>query len=162
MLRHPLLFVALLLSVATLIATPLFGQAVENPDRLAGVMRVQVRAEAGWDEMITTSAGGATADQFRGALEQELQRVIGEADAAPSVVPGAPATVACHVDTYYETGMVLYALRVQLERQGADGQPIITWLKSWVGSYTAQQMHQMFTLGTQCAESFLEDWRSVN
>ena len=61
-----------------------------------------------------------------------------------------------------KTGLIVYSLRTQLERPAADGQRIITWIKSWVGSFTVQQMHVMFTLGEQCAESFLEDWKSAN
>jgi hypothetical protein len=152
---------ALLMTTAVL-AVPSSAQSIEDPMRLSDVARVQIRGEAVWDQMITESVGGGTQEQFRGALEQTLEGVITEADDAPSVVQGATATVACHVDTYYEAGLIMYALRVQLERQGSDGQPIVTWIKSWVGSYTVQQLHRMFTLGEQCAQSFLDDWRSVN
>ena len=141
---------------------PVAAQSVEDPARLAGVERVQIRAEAQWDEMITMSAGGATQDQFRQALRMTFEETITSADAAPSVVAGADVTVACHVDTFYETGQIVYALRTQLERPGADGEPVIVWIKSWVGNFSVQQMHVMFTLGEQCAESFLDDWRSVN
>ncbi|MDA0327953.1 MAG: hypothetical protein O2958_02910 [Gemmatimonadetes bacterium] len=143
-------------------ASPIAGQAVQDPARLAGVVRVQVRADAVWDEQITVSAGGATPEQFVEALRQSFASSIASADAAPSIVPGAPNTVACHVDTFYESGLIVYALRVHAERPGADGAPVITWIKSWVGSYSVQQLHLMFRLGEQCAESFLADWKSVN
>lgn len=138
------------------------AQSVDDPARLAGLDRVQVRAEAEWDELITVEAGGATPEQFEDALRQTFERTIASADAAPSVVPGAPVTVACHVDTFYDTGLVVYGLRVQVESPGPDGRPVVLWIKSWVGSYTVQQLHLMFSLGEQCAESLLEDWRSAN
>jgi hypothetical protein len=143
-------------------AAPASGQGVEDPTRLAGLDRVQVRAEAEWDELITVEAGGATPEQFEDALRQTFERTIASADAAPSVVPGAPVTVACHVDTFYDMGLIVYGLRAQVESPGPDGQPVVVWIKSWVGSYTAQQLHLMFSLGEQCADSFLEDWKSVN
>ncbi len=43
-----------------------------------------------------------------------------------------------------------------------DGRLLIDWLESWVGSYTAQQLHVIWTLADQCAEAFLEDWRAAN
>jgi len=147
---------------ASLVPHTLSAQGVDDPARLAGIVRVQVRAEVEWDDLITNSAGGATSAQFLQALQGSFEGTIKDADAGPSVVPGAPVTVACHVDTFYETGQILYSLRVQTERPGADGQRVITWIRSWVGSYTTQQLHLMFGLGQQCAESFLEDWRSVN
>jgi hypothetical protein len=149
----------LLAGVLTASAT---AQAVDDPARLAGVDQVQVRAEAAWDELITMEAGGATPDQFRDALRQTFEGTIASADAAPSVVAGAPVTVACHVDTFYDTGLIVYSLRTQVEEPGPDGQPVIVWIKSTVGSYTVQQLHLMFSLGEQCAESFLDDWRSAN
>ena len=149
-------------SLTSVAALPTHAQSVEDVSRLAGIERVQVRAEAVWDELITMEAGGATQDQFEQALGMTFEGTIASADAAPSVVPGAPVTVACHVDTFYETGLIVYSLRTQVERPGSDGQRVITWLKSWVGSFTVQQMHVMFTLGEQCAESFLADWKSAN
>ena len=155
------------LVVSALLALPLVplgvaAQGVDDPARLAGIERVQVRAEVVWDDLITNSAGGATSDQFRQALQGSFEGTIKDADAGPSVVPGAPVTVTCHVDTFYETGQILYSLRVQTERPGADGQRVITWIRSWVGSYNTQQLHLMFGLGQQCAESFLDDWQSAN
>lgn len=154
--------IAALLAIMLALPGDARSQTVDDPSRLAGVERVQLRATAAWDEMITMSAGGATPDQFRQALTQTFSEAISGADAAPSVVPGAPLTVACHVDTFYETGQIIYGLRTQLERPGDDGQPVIVWIKSWVGSFSVQQMHVMFSLGAQCAESFLEDWKSAN
>jgi hypothetical protein len=142
--------------------TAIHAQSIDDPARLAGIERVQLRADAAWDDMITQSAGGATGAQFEEALEMTFRDAITSAEAAPSVVAGAPATVACHVDTFYETGQIVYSLRTQLERPGDDGQPVIVWIKSWVGNFSVQQMHVMFTLGDQCAESFLEDWKSAN
>ena len=140
----------------------LSAQAIGDASRLAGIAQVDTRVEAAWDEAITMSAGGATQGQFEQALAQTFRAAIADADAAPSVIDGAPVTVACHVDTFYETGLIVYSLRMQVEQPGTDGQPVITWIKSSVGSYTAQQMHLMFRLGEQCASSFLTDWRSAN
>jgi hypothetical protein len=152
------------LAVITFATSPaeVHAQSIDDPARLAGIERVQLRADAAWDEMITQSAGGATGAQFEEALRMTFNDAIKSADAAPSVVAGAPVTVACHVDTFYETGQIVYSLRTQLERPGDDGQPVIVWIKSWVGNFSVQQMHVMFTLGNQCAESFLDDWQSAN
>jgi hypothetical protein len=151
---------ALGLSVAA--RAPLAGQSLEDASRLAGLETVGVRAEAAWDELITMEAGGATSDQFLQALEATFGDAIGNADAGPEVGDGGTASVACHVDTFYETGLIVYALRVQVERPGDDGRPVIIWIRSWVGSFTVQQLHLMFSLGEQCAEAFLEAWRSAN
>lgn len=138
------------------------AQGIDDPDRLAGLDRVALRTEAEWDELITMEAGGATPEQFMEALRMTFREGIAGADAAPSVVDGAPVTVTCHVDTFYDTGLIVYSLRVQTEVPGEDGAPVITWIESSVGSYTVQQLHLMFRLGEQCAESFLEDWRGAN
>jgi hypothetical protein len=138
------------------------ASAVRDVTRLAGVLRVQVRADVVWDEMITMSAGGATADQFGGVLQETFADAIASADDGPGVVAGAAVTVACHVDTFYEPGQIIYSLRTQLERAGSDGRAVIVWIRSWVGNFGTQQMHRMFTLGERCAESFLEDWRAAN
>lgn len=138
------------------------GQTVDDPARLSGLMTVDVHAEAQWDELITVEAGGATQGQFLEALQQSFRDAIAQADAAPGVLDGSPVTVTCHVDTFYDTGLIVYSLRVQTETAGPDGAPVITWIKSTVGSYTVQQLHLMFRLGQQCADSFLEDWRGAN
>ncbi len=153
-----------LVGIATwaLSTAPIGAQETGDISRLEGIVRVQIRADAVWDEEITMSAGGATGDQFRDALSQTFAGTITESDAAPSVVPGAPTTVVCHVDTFYETGQIIYSLRTQVEQPGADGTPVITWIRSWVGNFGIQQMHRMFTLGEQCAERFLEDWKGAN
>ncbi len=143
-------------------APPLLAQAVEDTGRLAGVLRIDTRVDAQWDELITMEAGGATEAQFIEALSMTFRQTLASADAAPSVVEGAPVTVACHVDTFYETGLIVYSLRTQVERPGADGRPVIAWIRSWVGSFTTRELHRMFTLGEQCAESFLEAWKSAN
>lgn len=160
--RRLLTYTAEVAALAAIAASGSAAQSLEDPQRLSGLMEVQVHAEAQWDELITMEAGGATPDQFLEALQLTFGDAIGEADAAPSVVAGAPVTVTCHVDTFYDTGLIVYSLRVQTERPGADGAPVITWIKSDVGSYTVQQLHLMFRLGEQCAESFLEDWRGAN
>lgn len=144
------------------VPTAATAQTLDDVSRLTGILQVDVRVEADWDEAITMSAGGATPDQFRQALHQTFRATIADADAAPSVVDGAPVTVACHVDTFYETGLIVYSLRVQVERAGPDGMPVVTWIRSAVGSYTAQQLHLMFRLGEQCGRNFLRDWRSAN
>ena len=87
---------------------------------------------------------------------------IASAGRGPEVMENSPTGLACHVDTFYETGLIVYSLRAQVERPGDDGQPVIVWIRSWVGSFTVQQLHLMFSLGEQCAETFLEAWRSVN
>jgi len=165
-LRHlPVRPAALLAVVAYAVAaggTSVAAQQIENAERLAGLERVDTRVEAQWDEAIVVEAGGGTADQFLQALAMTFEETIASADAAPTVVEGSPTTVTCHVDTFYETGQIVYSLRTQVEQVGADGQPVITWIKSWVGYFTVQQLHVMFTLGEQCANSFLEDWKSAN
>ncbi len=158
----PRLLAALVLLAASGSAVGASGQSIDNPARLSGLMEVETRAEAEWDELIMVEAGGATPAQFLQALEASFRDAIAEADAAPSVVEDAPVTVTCHVDTFYDTGLIVYSLRVQTEEPGDDGAPVITWIKSSVGSYTVQQLHLMFRLGEQCAESFLEDWRGAN
>jgi hypothetical protein len=126
-------------------------------------MRVQLRAEVAWDELITMEAGGATSDQFLEALTQTFEAAMTAEDAAPSVVAGAPVTVVCHVDTFYDTGLIVYSLRVQAERAASvDGTSVITWIKSWAGSYPVAQMHLLFRLGELCADGFLDDWKSAN
>ena len=144
------------------LAVPLVAQAVDDPSRLVGIRRVEATAEAQWDELITTEAGAATEAQFLEALDLSFATSMGEGEPAPEVVEGAAVTVRCHVDTFYDRGLIVYGLRVQTEGPGSDGEPVITWIKSWVGSYTVQQLHLMFRLGEQCAESFLEDWQRVN
>lgn len=159
MLRFPALLCCL---IATAAATGAAAQTVDDARRLAGVATVDVRVEATWDETITMDAGGATEDQFLQALRMTFEETLASADAAPSVLEGAATSVVCHVDTFYEPGQIIYSLRTQLEAPGEDGQPVITWIRSWVGSFNMQQMHVMFTLGERCAEQFLEDWKSVN
>lgn len=153
----------LLALVAALVtAAPTSAQAVDDPARLAGLDRVDISTEAQWDELITTEAGAATEGQFVEALGMSFAASMGEAETGPTVLEGAPVTVRCHVDTFYDRGLIVYGLRVQTEVPGDDGEPVVTWIRSWVGSYTVQQLHLMFRLGEQCAESFLEDWQSVN
>jgi hypothetical protein len=154
----------LAVAVAAALSLPcaLGAQAVEDPARLAGLDRVDIATEAQWDELITNEAGAATEAQFVEALGMSFAAAMGEAEAGPTVLEGAPVTVRCHVDTFYDRGLIVYGLRVQTEVPGDDGEPVVTWLKSWVGSYTVQQLHLMFRLGEQCADGFLEDWGRVN
>jgi hypothetical protein len=126
------------------------------------VSRVAVRASADWDELITTTAGGATADQFREALLQGFTEALRSAEAGPTVAADAPAFVLCHVDTFYDSGLIVYSVRVSLHVAPASGPSVITWLQSSVGSYTAQQLHVIWTLGDQCARAFATAWRSAN
>lgn len=160
--RRPTALLSTVALAALGAGTSVAAQDIANAQRLAGLDRVQVRAEAQWDEAIVVEAGGGTADQFLQALEMTFEQTITSANAAPSVVTGSPTTVTCHVDTFYETGQIVYSLRTQVEEAGPDGQPVITWIKSWVGYFTVQQLHVMFTLGEQCANSFLDDWKSAN
>lgn len=150
------------LSAAAMTAGPLAAQSVEDTARLTGLASVDVRAEAVWDELITMEAGGATSEQFLQALQMTFRDAIANADDAPAVVDGSPTSVACHVDTFYETGLIVWSLRAQVEVPGTDGLPVITWIRSWVGSFTVQQLHLMFSLGAQCAEAFLESWHEAN
>ena len=150
------------IGLGLLAAGPLAAQSLEDATRLTGLSAVDVRAEAVWDELITMEAGGATPDQFLQAVRVTFRDAISNADVAPKVVEGSRASVACHVDTFYETGLIVYALRVQVEQPADDGVPVIIWIRSWVGSFSVQQLHLMFSLGEQCAEGFLGAWRSAN
>lgn len=143
------------------VLAPTAAQSVADPSRLVDVHEVELRAEVDWDELITTEAGGATAGQFLDALRMSFDDALGGADTGPNVVEGAPVTVACHVDTFYDRGLIVYSLRVQTEEPDEDGRAVITWIRSSVGSYTVQQLHLMFRLGEQCAEGFLEGWRAA-
>ena len=153
--------VVLTLAVITS-AADLSAQGVEDIGRLAGIDRIATRVDASWDELITMEAGGATEEQFVQALEMTFAQAISESEAAPGIDGSAPHTVACHVDTFYDTGLIIYSFRAQLEKAGDDGRPVIVWLRSWVGSFTTQQLHLTFTLGEQCAKSFLEEWKAAN
>jgi hypothetical protein len=154
------LLLALLPALAA--SAPAAAQEVSDVARLAGIDRVGARVEAEWDELITMEAGGATSEQFLQALGMSFEEALSSADVGPRFEEGAGVTVACHVDTFYEPGLIVYSLRTQVESPGLDGQPVIQWIRSWVGSFRVQQLHLMFTLGEQCAESFLEDWATVN
>lgn len=138
------------------------AQAIDAPARLAGIEAVRVRADASWDEAITMEAGGATPDQFLDALRMTFESRLSQAPLALSVADDAATTVACHVDTFYDAGLIVYSLRVQTEGPGNDGGPVVTWIRSRVGSFTVQQLHLMFRLGEECAETFLQEWRTVN
>lgn len=143
-------------------APPTLAQEIGDPSRLAGIDAVAIRADASWDELITTSAGGATEGQFQEALLVGLEAALSGAETGPEVDPGEASFVLCHVDTFYDSGLIVYAVRVSYHRVGADGLPVIAWLESWVGSYTTQQLHVIWTLADQCAAAFLEDWRTAN
>ena len=138
------------------------AQEVGEASRLAGVASVALRASAVWDELITTSAGGATEAQFEEALRSGFEMAMSSADPGPTITGDEASFVLCHVDTFYDSGLIVYSVRVSHHRPGPDGLPVITWLKSWVGSYTAQQLHVIWTLADQCAAAFLEDWRTAN
>jgi len=148
--------------VAPLVLTPgpIEAQGVGDPGRLSGIEEVELRVDAQWDELITREAGGATEDQFLDALRMSFTDALAAADPAPAIVDDTSVGVVCHVDTFYDTGLIVYALRVQAEEPDEDGRPVITWIESSVGSYTVQQLHLMFRLGERCAERFLEAWRS--
>ena len=165
--RHPPFRLRRLPGLGVLLLVPTLaagaaGQAVDDVSRLAGVEHLGARVEADWDEAITVEAGGATEEQFLQALGSTFEAALSSAETGPRLDDASPVTVACHVDTFYETGQILYALRTQVEATGADRAPVIVWIRSWVGSFTTRQLHLMFTLGERCAESFLEDWRRVN
>ena len=148
--------------IAAGLAEPGQAQEIGDPSRLAGVRSVAVRVTAVWDELITTAAGGATEGQFREALLMGLEAAIRNAEIGPTLGPDAPNYVLCHVDTYYDSGLIVYSVRVSHHEPDAQGRPVITWLQSWVGSYPAQQLHLMWTLADQCAKALLEDWQTAN
>jgi len=156
--------VLLALAALTLAAGALRAQsvAIGDPARLAGVDPLGVRATAAWDEEITTSAGGATQEQFEQALLMGFEEAISTADPGPRYRPEAASFVHCHVDTFYDRGLIVYSVWVALFAPDASGLPVVRWLDSWVGSYTAQQLHVIWTLSDQCAASFLEAWREAN
>ncbi len=156
------LLVASLAGLGILTPRAARAQALHEIERLAGVEEVDTRVEAAWDAAITMDAGGATEGQFLEALRAGFREALASADPAPRVLDGAAVTIACHVDTFYDTGLIIYSLRTQLEAPGLDGARVITWIRSWVGSFTTRQLHLMFTLGEQCAESFLEEWTAAN
>ena len=159
--RAPFAVVAVL---ALLVAAPadVGAQALDDPSRLTGITTADVEVSAVWDELITTSAGGATADQFELALRMGLEAAIDSAAAAPTRVQGAPDVIQCHVDTFYESSLVIYSVRVSLMRPDTEGRPLVHWLRSWVGSYTSQQLHVIWSLADQCADTFLDAWVEAN
>lgn len=154
----------LLLGFVLALALPAPGRAqdVSDPARLAGLDRVAVRTSAVWDELITTTAGGATEAQFEEALLLGLEEAIGGATPGPRLDPEAPTHLLCHVDTFYDAGLIVYSVRVSHHAPDASGRMIIDWIESRVGSYTAQQLHVIWTIADQCAELFLDDWRAAN
>lgn len=138
------------------------AQDASDPARLSGLSSVGARVEATWDELITTEAGGATTGQFLQALRMSFEGAIADAEAGPTLDSDASRYLVCHVDTFYETGLIVYSLRVSLHEPFPERGSVIIWIKSWVGSYTVQQLHLMFTLGEQCADGFAEDWSVAN
>jgi hypothetical protein len=143
-------------------ATSGAAQEMDDPARLTGVTSVAARASAVWDELITTSAGGATPEQFREALAMGFEQALRATEGGPRYDPDAATSVLCHVDTFYEAGLIVYSVRVSLHEPDDRGRTVITWLESSVGSYTVQQLHLVWTLADQCANSFLDGWRSAN
>jgi len=148
----------------TTAATPtrIEAQALDDPSRLEGVASVALRASADWDELITTDAGGATEGQFVEALLAGLRETMAGAERAPAADDDAPGSLLCHVDTFYETGLIVYSVRVSYQRPDAEGVPVIAWLHSSVGSYTSQQLHLIWTLSERCAQTFLDAWTEAN
>lgn len=147
---------------ALLTGHPVIAQDTADPTVLRGVSSVAVRASADWDELITTSAGGATQGQFEQALLSAFHDAMVGAASGPTVSDEAAELVLCHVDTFYDTGLIAYAVRVSYHRPDADGRHVIAWLESSVGTYTTQQLHVIWTLGDRCAEAFLTAWREAN
>lgn len=132
-----------------------------DPTRLAGVAPIGVRAVVDWDELITETAGGATPDQFHQAVFQtfrnELQNLRVPLDDA------SPRFLLCRVETIYETGLVAFAVRVELHEPFADtGGTAITWHRTWLGTTPIQGMHRLFTIGEQCAQDFHEVYEAQN
>lgn len=152
----------ILLIAEAIVVAPCGAQEIDDAARLAGVASVALRASASWDDLITTDAGGATSAQFHEALTLGLEEAIRGGWTGPRLDADADGYVLCHVDTAYETGLVLYAVRVSYHEPGEDGPPVIVWLRSWVGSYTTQQLHLLWGLADQCAHAFLEAWAEGN
>jgi len=137
------------------------AQSLTDFARLAGADPVMAVVEVAWDDLITTSAGGATGDQFHQAMVWGFEEAL--ASAGPSLVEDAPVQVVCRVETVFDGGVVAYSARVELRRVPADaGAPVITWFDSWVGTTGVQGLHQMFTLGQRCAKVFSDSWRLAN
>jgi len=154
----PVLLAALL---ATFAPGRLSAQDLGGTARLAGAGPFAPRAAVEWDEQITTTAGGATGDQFQQALIQTFGPAL-EASAVP-VDGNAPVLAVCRVQTYYDRGQIAYAVRVEVhEPVGRDGAPAITWQRGWVGTTQVGGLHQMFTIGKQCAADLEEDWLAAN
>mgnify|MGYP003321733324 CR=1 FL=1 len=157
--RAPWLTVAGAAALVALAATPGSGQALDDPQRLAGIEVVALASGLDWDELITTEAGGATAAQFAQALEQGMADVMKAAPEGPSVDTETVHTLRCHVDTFYDVGLVVYGLRVQVERaEAGGGAPVVVWIESHAGSYALNQLHLLSGLGRRCAEGFLDAW----
>lgn len=142
-------------------ATAQDGRDIGHPTGLAGVERVAVRASAVWDELITTTAGGATGGQFEEALSMGFRDALAGGD-GPTVTGDAPGFALCHVDTFYDSGLIVYAVRTSYHRPDSGGRYVVAWLQSEVGSFTAQQLHLVWTLGERCADSFLGAWNDAN
>lgn len=150
--------------LATLLAgvsvSPCGAQEVGDPLRLTGVTEVSTRAHVTWDEEIVL-AGGATGGQYEDALIAAFD--AGMSGSRVALDQDAPGFLMCRVETTFDGVIIAYSLRVEYhEPLGADGEPAITWFKSWLGTYGMQQLHLMFGLGTLCAEAFEEDWNLVN
>jgi hypothetical protein len=137
------------------------AQELEDEQRLAGVERVAVQAEVVWDDLITTSAGGATSAQFREALIQTFRAAM--AKAGPALDAAAAGEVVCRVETVYDGGFIAYSARVEYRQPMGDGAKRgTTWFTSWMGTLGVGGLHQMFSLGERCANAFAEAWSAAN
>jgi len=96
------------------------------------------------------------------ALGLGLEQAMTGAARGPRVDPRAQSFLLCHVDTFYDRGLIVYSVRVSYHRPAEAGPPVIAWLHSSVGSYTAQQLHVIWTLADQCADTFLDAWAEAN
>ena len=56
----------------------------------------------------------------------------------------------------------MYSVLVSIVRPDEAGVDVIRWQRSWVGSYTARQLHVIWSLADQCAEAFLDGWAEAN
>lgn len=142
-------------------STPVVAQDLTDPARLRGTTPVAVRASVEWDEQITNTAGGATEAQYHEAVLQTFRDALQETEVP--IDEAAEAVVLCRVETFYDQGLIAYAVRVELLRPLApEGTPAVVWQRSWVGTTAVGGLHRMFSLGEQCAEDFASDWVSAN
>jgi hypothetical protein len=137
------------------------AQDVGDSARLVGAGPVAVRVAVEWDEQITNTAGGATQEQYHEAVLQTFRQALEGTDVP--LAEDAESFVLCRVQTYYDRGLIAYAVRVEYQEPlGPNGAPVVSWQRGWVGTTAVGGLHQMFALGEQCATDFAREWRAAN